>query len=146
MHTHKGRAAITTALALALSGCLGGTTETEGTVPVDGTWTYTGQQTTGIPASLQGAVVFVSASTLSYGGSLDVIESASGNQQRRITGAVSGRMATSTTLDFDVTLGTVQRHHVGSLVADTVTGTWFELGPTGAVSAGGSYRAVRAGQ
>jgi hypothetical protein len=128
---------------LCFNGCLATPVEGSGSAPVVGHWSYAGVQNTGNNAVVNGALVFTSSTAFTYGGSLDVIETASGNQQRRIVGPLVGRMSSTTAVDFEVTIGLVRRQHIGTVVADTLHGTWFELGTNNVVVAGGTYRAVR---
>ena len=128
---------------LTFAGCLDTASGPQGNAPVAGTWRYTGQQTTGTTATLTGTMTFTSQSLVAYGGSLDVLETIAGGPQRRLAGPITGRIVNGVSLDFDITLGAQHRQHIGALAADTISGTWFEMGANGGVSAGGSFRAVR---
>jgi hypothetical protein len=136
--------ALLTAATAAVAGCVATTDpEPAGTVPIAGTWSYTGLQS-GSPLQLTGAVDVVSRSTVSFIGSADLIEGAGGAAQRRLTGPVAGRFTQGAVVEFDLTLGVLLRRHVARLVADTIAGSWFELaGTDAAIGATGSFRAVR---
>jgi hypothetical protein len=113
-------------------------------VSVLASWGYVGRQTSPTDAALAGTLAFMSQAGASVAGALDVVETSAGGAQRRMAGAVSGRTVNSTTLDFDVTLTSVTRRHIGVVKGDSITGTWIEqpLGG-GAPSASGSFRAAR---
>ncbi|MDQ8162532.1 MAG: hypothetical protein P3C10_08105 [Gemmatimonadota bacterium] len=136
--------ALLTAATAAVAGCVATTDpEPAGTVPIAGTWSYTGLQS-GSPLQLTGAVDVVSRSTVSFIGSADLIEGAGGAAQRRLTGPVAGRFTQGAVVEFDLTLGVLLRRHVARTVADTIAGSWFELaGTDAAIGATGSFRAVR---
>lgn len=140
--------ALLTAATAAVAGCVaGGAASTDpepaGTVPIAGTWSYTGLQS-GAPLQLTGAVDVVSRSTVSFIGSADLVEGAGGAAQRRLTGPLAGRFTQGAVVEFDLTLGVLLRRHVARLVADTIAGSWFELaGTDAAIGATGSFRAVR---
>ena len=123
--------------------CTGATApEPAGTVPVAGVWNYSGQ-VAGASAPLTGALEFISRSAISFSGSADIVEGV-GSAQRRLTGPVSGRVTDGLAVDFDITLGSVLRRHVARRVADTLTGSWFELSAGGAaIGTSGPFRAVR---
>jgi len=54
-----------------------------------------------------------------------------------VSGAQSGAV-----VDFDATIETTPRRHVGQIKADTITGTWVGDGTGGAV-ASGTFRVER---
>lgn len=114
-------------------------------VPVVGTWSYVAAQGSPTAAQLNGALSFSGQTGAQISGTLDVIEVGAGGQQRRISGPISGRTVDSTTLDFDLLLGTVTRRHVGQVRGDSLTGTWVEAPVDGGLpSASGTFRASRA--
>ena len=131
-------------IVIAMAAACTGTTDPEpaGTVPVAGVWNYSGQ-VAGASAPLNGALAFTSRSASSFSGSADIVEGV-GSAQRRLTGPVSGRVTDGLAVDFDITLGAVLRRHVARRVADTLTGSWFELSAGGAaIGTSGPFRAVR---
>ena len=138
------RVALLTAAMAMVAGCAATTDpEPAGTVPIAGTWSYTGLQSAS-PLQLSGAVDIVSRSAISFNGSADLTEGAGGAAQRRLTGPIAGRLTQGTVVEFDITLGALQRRHVARLVADTIAGSWFEFaGTDAAIGATGSFRAVR---
>lgn len=129
---------------LLVSACLGSSVEPAGETSLAGTWAFTGQQSTGTPASMSGTLTLISKSSSSFGGSLDVVETIIGAAQRRLAGPVTGRVVNGASVDFTLVLGTMERQHIGAVKADTIVGTWYELAASGGINAGGSFRAVRA--
>lgn len=142
-HARRGGVAALLYAAIA-SGC-GGLTETgRPGVPVIGTWRYAAQQDAPARADLQGALAIGEQSGARITGALDVVETDVRGQQRRLAGPMVGQSADSTTLDFDVTLGTGTRRHVGRVRGDSLTGSWIEQPVAGgAPTASGSFRAAR---
>jgi hypothetical protein len=64
-------------------------------------------------------------------------------QQRTLSGSVSGSESGTDVIDFDANLAveTIPRRHVGQIVADTITGTWVSSAD-GAMSSG-TFRVER---
>ncbi|WP_284351504.1 hypothetical protein [Roseisolibacter agri] len=113
-------------------------------VPVVGSWRYVAQQTSPAPADLQGTLAVGEQSGARIAGALDVVETDARGLQRRLGGAMAGRTADSTTLDFDVAIGAGVRRHVGRVRGDSLTGSWIEQPVAGgAPVASGSFRAAR---
>lgn len=134
-----------TIAALSAAACVGSTDPGKMGALVLGTWSYAGTQGSPSAAQLNGALTFSGQAGAQISGTLDVIEIGAGGLQRRLAGPVSGRTVDSTTVDFDLLLGTVSRRHVGQVRGDSITGTWLET-PVGggAPSASGTFRASRA--
>jgi hypothetical protein len=55
---------------------------------------------------------------------------------RSLNGLVSGSASGTNVIDFDADLETTPRRHVGTIVADTITGTWVGSSSDGTVSSG----------
>ncbi len=124
------------------AGCLGDSTGPEGTAPVAGTWQFSGRQTVGTAATLAGTLVLQSQSRTTYSGSLDVVATLAGAAAQRLAGPVSGRVVNESTVDFAATLSGIERQHIGTVVADTISGTWLETSGN-SVGASGTFRAIR---
>jgi hypothetical protein len=60
-----------------------------------------------------------------------------------MSGPLGGRMASTSTTEFDVNLNGNTRRHVASQTADTLRGSWFDVTMAGTVEASGSFRAIR---
>jgi hypothetical protein len=126
-----------------MSACAGSTDPGRPGVPMLGAWSYAGQQVAPGTASLTGSISFSTQTGAQIGGSMDFVETDSRGQQRRIAGPFSGRTVDSTTVDFEVVLGSVSRRHVGKVKADSLTGTWVETAGNGAPTASGTFRSAR---
>ena len=137
------RTVLGTCALVVTAACLRSTAEPPGTAPIAGSWAYVAQQSTGNQATLSGTLTLISESTSSYRGALDALETTSLGGQRRLAGPITGRVVNAASVDFTVTFGASQREHVGTLRADTIVGTWFEVGGLSGVSAAGSFRAIR---
>lgn len=128
---------------LALWGCLPAVSEPAGVTPLEGRWAFSGQVASGRGGSFQGTLTVHSTSASGFGGSLEVLETSAQGEQRRLTGPVGGRLAGPVTTEFEVPLGGLARRHIGAHRADTLQGSWYDLAPSGAVEASGTFRAVR---
>lgn len=137
------RITVIAATICALVGCLPAASDPTGVTPLEGLWDVSGQSASAGGASFQGTWTVRSTSAAGFSGSYDVLESAASGGQRRLTGPVSGRMANATTTEFDVIVIGATRRHVATKQADTVKGSWFDVGQNGAVEASGTFRAVR---
>ncbi len=63
-------------------------------------------------------------------------------QSRAFGGLVSGSESGAGVIDFDADLESAPRRHVGTIVADTITGTWIGSSPDGTVTSG-TFRVER---
>jgi hypothetical protein len=131
------------AMVFAVAACVPATSEPSGVTPLEGLWDLNGQSASGSGGAVQGTWTVRSTSAVGFAGSYDVIESTSGGGQRRLTGPVTGRMAGANTTEFDVIVIGSTRRHIGTLQADTVRGSWFDVSQNGAVEATGTFRAIR---
>jgi hypothetical protein len=132
--------------AVIAAGCTGDSAGPSGVAPVAGSWQFAGQQTGSATIAIAGALVLVSQTTTTYTGTIDVVQSAPGVGSVRLAGPVSGRMVSASSVDFSSTVAGAQRQHVGTLVADTMAGTWVEISALGGISGSGTFRAVRTGR
>ena len=132
--------------AVIAAACTGDSAGPPGTAPVAGTWQFAGQQTGSAVIGIAGALVLVSQTSTTYTGTIDVVQSAPGVASVRLAGPVSGRMAGGSNVDFTSTTSGASRQHVGTLVADTMAGSWVEISAAGGISASGTFRAVRTGR
>jgi hypothetical protein len=134
---------VCSAMVFVVSGCLPATTEAPGVTPVEGLWDLTSQGVSGSASTAQGVLTIRSTSATAFAGTFDVLEVGGQAGQRRLSGPVGGRVASSRTVEFDVTLAGLTRRHVGTHSADTLRGSWFDVGAGGTVEASGSFRAFR---
>ena len=136
------RLTIASALLLAsVSGCLRSTEAQPSLLQLDGSWTYTGVQMNPVPENLQGTLTISAGSGASFQGTLALVgTNPQTNQQRSLSGFVSGVVRNSNVVDFDFDVESTTRRHVGQIVADTITGTWVGTANEGT---SGTFRAER---
>jgi hypothetical protein len=120
-----------------LSACLKSTEPRPSSLDLNGTWSYTGTQTSPVRETLTGTLTVSTESGSTFLGHLDLVAvSAQSGQTRTLAGIVSGALQGTDVIDFDANLETNTRRHVGQIVADTVSGSWVASGPDGPVSSG----------
>jgi hypothetical protein len=131
------------AIPLWLSACLKSTEPQPSALQLNGMWRYTGVETGSVQETLDGTLTISSESGTSFQGRLDFVATNSQTGQTRVLGGlVSGSESGSDVIDFDASLETTPRRHVGRIVADTITGTWVGEGSNGAM-ASGTFRVER---
>jgi hypothetical protein len=114
------------AFASILSACLKSTEPQPSLIQLNGTWNYTGIQTVPVRETLTGTLTISRESGTSFQGRLDLVGMNSQTQQQRLlSGVVSGSESGTDVIDFDADLESTPRRHVGQIVADTITGTWI---------------------
>jgi hypothetical protein len=134
------------AATILLSGCLKSTEPQPSSLKLDGTWTYTGTQTGPIREDLSGTLTISRESGTSFQGRLDLVATNSQTGETRVLGGlVSGAESATNVIDFDATLESDPRRHVGQMVADTISGTWVGSGAGGSTSSG-TFRVERENQ
>lgn len=132
---------------LLLSACLKSTEPQPSLIQLSGSWNYTGTQTVPVRETLTGTLIISRESGTSFQGQLNLVGVNSQTQQQRIlSGSVSGSESGTDVVDFDANLAdeTTARRHVGQIVADTITGTWVSSAD-GAMSSG-TFRVERESQ
>lgn len=131
------------AIPAVLFGCLKSTEPQPSLLQLNGTWTYTGVQTSPVPEALVGTLTISRESGTSFQGRLDLVGTNSQTGQTRVlSGLVSGSESATDVIDFDANLEMSNRRHVGQLVADTISGTWVGEGSGGATTSG-TFRVER---
>ena len=119
------------------TGCLKSTEPQPSLLQLNGTWNYTGVQTSPIRETLSGTLTISRESGTSFQGRLDLVATNTQTGQSTVLGGlVSGAESSSDVIDFDADVETTPRRHVGQIVADTITGTWVGSSSTGTVSSG----------
>ena len=138
------RRGLTTLCLVALvTGCLKSTEPQPSLLHLNGTWTYTGVQTSPIRENLSGTLTISRESGTSFQGRLDLVATnTQTNQSTVLSGLVSGAESASDVIDFDADLETTPRRHVGQIVADTITGSWVGSSSSGTMSSG-TFRVER---
>jgi hypothetical protein len=129
---------------LLLSACLKSTEPQPSLLQLNGSWNYTGIQTVPVRETLTGTLIISRESGTSFQGQLNLVGTNSQTQQQRtLSGSVSGSESGTDVIDFDANLAveTIPRRHVGQIVADTITGTWVSSAD-GAMSSG-TFRVER---
>ena len=125
-----------------LSACLKSTQPQPSLIQLNGSWHYTGVQTVPVRETLDGTMDITRESGTSFQGRLDLVGVNSQQQPRLLGGPVSGSESGTDVIDFDADfLEATPRRHVGQIVADTITGTWYSSSD-GATSSG-TFRVER---
>jgi len=132
------RRAILLALGAATIGCLEPAGPAAAAADLRGTWRFTAAQDA--PSlQLTGSLVIASQQGDLITGSISWEERDPSGATRLEGGAVTGRVIEQSDVDFDVLLGGGTRRHVARLLADTMSGSWLQVGGGGR----GEFRAVR---
>jgi hypothetical protein len=127
---------------LSLSACLKSTEPQPSLLQLNGSWNYTGVQTVPVQETLTGTLIISRESGTSFQGQLNLVGVNSQTQQQRIlSGSISGSESGTDVIDFDANLETTPRRHVGQIVADTITGTW--VSSADGAMASGTFRVER---
>jgi len=131
------------ACATLLSACLKSTEPQPSLLQLNGSWNYTGVQTTPVRETLSGTLTISRESGTSFQGQLNLVAVNSQTQvQRLLNGVVSGAESGTDVIDFDANLEATPRRHVGQIVADTIAGTWVGSSSDGTMSSG-TFRVER---
>jgi hypothetical protein len=129
---------------LLLSACLKSTEPQPSLLQLNGSWNYTGTQTVPVRETLTGTLTISRESGTSFQGQLVLQGTNSQTQQQRtLSGSVSGSESGTDVIDFDANLAgeTTARRHVGQIVADTITGTW--VSSADGTTSSGTFRVER---
>jgi hypothetical protein len=124
------------------SACLKSTAPLPSLLQLNGSWSYTGLQTSPLRESLTGTLTISRESGTSFQGRLDLVGLNSETGQSRVLGGLVSGSESAYIIDFDAGLEATPRRHVGQIVADTITGTWVGSSSDGTVSTG-TFRAQR---
>jgi hypothetical protein len=126
-----------------LSACLRSTEPQPSSLALNGSWAYTGVQSGPVRETLSGTLVISRESGTSFQGRVDLVGvNGLTGSSRSLNGLVSGSASGTNVIDFDADLETTPRRHVGTIAADTITGTWVGSSSDGTVSSG-TFRIVR---
>ena len=125
-----------------ISACLRSTGPQPSLIQLAGTWNYTGVQTSPVRETLTGTLNISSESGMSFQGRVDLVGVNQASQSRVLSGLVSGSEVGTDIIDFDASVETTPRRHVGQIVADTISGTWIGSAPDGTRSSG-TFRVER---
>jgi hypothetical protein len=127
---------------LSASACLKSTAPQASLLQLNGTWNYTGVQTSPIRETLSGTLTISRESGTSFQGRLDVVATNTQTGQSTVLGGLVSGAESSDVIDFDADLETAPRRHVGEIVADTIAGTWVGSATNGGMSSG-TFRVER---
>ncbi|MFL5487963.1 MAG: hypothetical protein ACJ8AJ_05695 [Gemmatimonadaceae bacterium] len=131
------------ALALTASACLKSTEPQPSVLDLNGSWSYTGVQTSPVRETLSGTLTISRESGTSFQGQVDLVGlNSQTGESRLLSGLVSGSASGSDVIDFDADVDGTPRRHVGQIVADTIAGTWVASSPGGSMSTG-TFRVER---
>ena len=132
----------TTLLALLVLGGCGSEEEDCGApVPMTGTWDYAATQSTPA-ATLTGTWVLSQPETCRVGGTFSATVDEGDGSPVLLSGSVSGLFLDETHVEIHLYPASGgDRTHLGTLVADTLTGAWEQSGA--GAGASGSFRAER---
>jgi hypothetical protein len=120
----KTRVAWCVVFAAVLGGC--GSLTDQGAVDVSlvGSWHYTAAQTTGNRVTYDGTLTITQQDGRTFAGGLDAQAVVPQGNVLRVNGVVSGRIPSNSSVDFDLEFPDDLRRHVGSIVGDTIKGSW----------------------
>lgn len=136
-------AAIAVISTILASACLNSTDPQPPTIPLIGSWRYTGTQTGVIRETFTGTLVIGRQSGSAFQGSIDLVATnVVTGDARTLNGILSGVVASSNAVDFDVSVDLIPRRHVGQLIGDTIAGTWVGTAAGGG-TVSGVFRAER---
>lgn len=126
-----------------VSGCLKSTEPQPSLLQLNGSWSYTGEQTGPVRETLTGTLTISRESGTSFQGRLDLVAVNSQTGESRVLGGlISGSESASNVIDFDADLESSPRRHVGQMVADTISGTWVGSS-SGSSMSSGTFRIER---
>lgn len=142
---HRGGALLALGVLTLFGGCLSSTDIRPPQLGLAGDWSYAGVQTGPVREILSGDLRIYGESGTSFQGtlSLEAVNEATG-ASRMMSGSVSGS-GEGRVIDFDATVESTARRHVGQIVADTIAGTWVGSTPGGTISSG-TFRLEREAQ
>ena len=126
-----------------LCSCLKSTEPQPSQLQLAGSWNYIGAQTGPVRENLSGTLTISREAGTGFQGRLDLVGVNPQTGQNRILGGlVNGAESGSDVIDFDASLESPPRRHVGQILADTIQGTWIGSLPDGSMSSG-TFRAER---
>ena len=100
-------------------------------------------QTSPVREILSGTLTISRQSGASIQGTIEIVATVlETGETRRMEGSISGSAATAESIDIDAAVGIPVRRHIGSLIADTISGSWIAAGQ-GGISSSGTFRAER---
>ena len=126
-------------LALVTTACASITDQSPTSVDLVGRWHYTAAQTSGNRVTYDGTLTVTQQDGRTFSGGLDAQAVTALGAVLRVNGIASGRIVSDGSVDFDLQYPDDVRRHVGTIVADTLRGSWASADLTLL----GSWMAVR---
>jgi hypothetical protein len=110
-----------------LAGCTDSSAPCAAALDLRGTWTYAAEAVSPVRQRLVGAVRVDDGPSCTVAGVADITTTdlSTGVVSPPVRGAVSGRVADPTTVDFDLVLLLSSRRHLGTVTRDSIFGSWF---------------------
>jgi len=138
-----GVAALVIATSSLASACLQSTEPQPSQLGLIGSWNYTGVQSGPVRETLTGTLTISRESGTSFQGQLvlEAVNSQTG-ERRIFNGPVSGSESGVDVIDFDANVESAPRRHVGTIVQDTISGTWIGSSSGGTMTSG-TFRVER---
>jgi len=138
-----GVVALVIATSSLASACLKSTEPQPSQLGLIGSWNYTGVQSGPVRETLTGTLTISRESGTSFQGQLvlEAVNSQTG-EQRVFNGPVSGSESGVDVIDFDANVESAPRRHVGTIVQDTISGTWIGSSSGGTMTSG-TFRVER---
>ena len=144
MRSARNRRYMAVLLAIALTtaaGCSSPTASCDRASAVAGQWTYTATQESPVRGTISGSLAITLVNCVDLQGVMDVVETLTTGETRRMAGPVFGTVVDSTLVRFEADLGNEggSREHFARVIGDSLAGTWVETtgGPSGAGPFGG---------
>jgi len=138
-----GLAALVIATSGLTSGCLRSTEPQPSLLGLAGSWNYTGVQSGPVRETLSGTLTVSRESGTSFQGRLDLVAvNTQTGESRVLGGLVSGSESGVDVIDFDADVESAPRRHVGTIVQDTISGTWIGSSSGGTMTSG-TFRVER---
>lgn len=138
-----GVAALLIATSGLASACLQSTEPQPSLLGLNGTWNYTGVQSGPVRETLSGTLTVSQESGTSFQGRLDLVAvNTQTGESRVLGGLVSGSESGVNVIDFDADVESAPRRHVGTIVQDTISGTWIGSSSGGTMTSG-TFRVER---
>ena len=132
----RSMAALLVVALTAAASCSSPTASCDRASVVAGQWTYTATRESPVPGTISGSLSITSVNCVDLQGVMDVVETLTTGETRRMAGPVSGTVVDSTLMRFEAELGNGggSREHFARVIGDSLAGTWVETtgGPSGA--------------
>jgi len=120
----------------AAASCSSPTASCDRASAIAGQWTYAATRESPVHGTISGSLAITAVNCVDLQGVMDVVETLTTGETRRMAGPVSGTVVDSTLVRFEAELGSGggSREHFARVIGDSLAGTWVETtgGPSGA--------------